>query len=231
MLRVSGLTAAYGQVTAIRDISLSVDAGGILAVIGANGAGKSTLLKSIAGLLPATSGTIFFDDEDITRRSTFDRVKRGIALVPEGRRLFPSLTVQENLQTAFASKRRGAWTLDTVYDLFPLVAERRQRRAGDLSGGEQQATAIARALLTNPKLLLLDEVSLGLAPAIIADLYSRLPEILAQGTGILLVEQDVSQAMKVADSVHCLLQGATSLTGKNLAMADISAAYFGMEKK
>ena len=231
MLKVSGLTAAYGQVTAIRDISLSVDAGGILAVIGANGAGKSTLLKTIAGLLPATSGTIVFDDEDITRRSAFDRVRRGIALVPEGRRLFPSLTVQENLQTAFASKRTGAWTRDTVSDLFPLVAERRQRRAGDLSGGEQQATAIARALLTIPKLLLLDEVSLGLAPAIIADLYSRLPEILAQGTGILLVEQDVSQAMKVADSVHCLLQGATSLTGKYLAMVDISAAYFGMEKK
>jgi branched-chain amino acid transport system ATP-binding protein len=231
MLEVSGLSAAYGQVTAIRDISLSVDGGGILAVIGANGAGKSTLLKTIAGILPAVSGTIIFDNEDITRRSAFDRVRRGIALVPEGRRLFPSLTVQENLQTAFASKRKGAWTLDTVYDLFPLVAERRQRRAGDLSGGEQQATAIARALLTNPRLLLLDEVSLGLAPAIIADLYARLPEILAQGTGVLLVEQDVSQAMKVADSVHCLLQGATSLTGKNLAMADISAAYFGMEKK
>ena len=231
MLEVSGLTAAYGQVTAIRDISLSVEGGGILAVIGANGAGKSTLLKTIAGILPAVSGTITFDNEDITRRSAFDRVRRGIALVPEGRRLFPSLTVQENLQTAFASKRKGAWTLDTVYDLFPLVAERRQRRAGDLSGGEQQATAIARALLTNPTLLLLDEVSLGLAPAIIADLYARLPEILAQGTGVLLVEQDVSQAMKVADSVHCLLQGATSLTGKNLAMADISAAYFGMEKK
>jgi branched-chain amino acid transport system ATP-binding protein len=231
MLEVSGLTAAYGQVTAIRDISLSVEGGGILAVIGANGAGKSTLLKTIAGILPAVSGTITFDNEDITLRSAFDRVRRGIALVPEGRRLFPSLTVQENLQTAFASKRKGAWTLDTVYDLFPLVAERRQRRAGDLSGGEQQATAIARALLTNPTLLLLDEVSLGLAPAIIADLYARLPEILAQGTGVLLVEQDVSQAMKVADSVHCLLQGATSLTGKNLAMADISAAYFGMEKK
>ena len=231
MLEVSGLTAAYGQVTAIRDISLSVEGGGILAVIGANGAGKSTLLKTIAGILPAVSGTIIFDNEDITRRSAFDRVRRGIALVPEGRRLFPSLTVQENLQTAFASKRKGAWTLDTVYDLFPLVAERRQRRAGDLSGGEQQATAIARALLTNPRLLLLDEVSLGLAPAIIADLYARLPEILAQGTGVLLVEQDVSQAMKVADSVHCLLQGATSLAGKSLAMADISAAYFGMEKK
>jgi branched-chain amino acid transport system ATP-binding protein len=231
MLEVSGLTAAYGQVTAIRDITLSVDSGGILAVIGANGAGKSTLLKTIAGILPATSGTIMFDGDDVTHRSAFDRVRRGIALVPEGRRLFPSLTVQENLQTAFASKRKGAWTLDTVYDLFPLVAERRNRRAGDLSGGEQQATAIARALLTNPKLLLLDEVSLGLAPAIISELYSRLPEILAQGTGVLLVEQDVSQAMKVADSVHCLLQGATSLTGKNLAMADISAAYFGMEKK
>jgi branched-chain amino acid transport system ATP-binding protein len=231
MLEVSGLSAAYGQVTAIRDISLSVESGGILAVIGANGAGKSTLLKTIAGILPAVAGTIIFDNDDITRRSAFDRVRRGIALVPEGRRLFPSLTVQENLQTAFASRRKGAWTLDTIYDLFPLVAERRQRRAGDLSGGEQQATAIARALLTNPKLLLLDEVSLGLAPAIIADLYSRLPEILAQGTGVLLVEQDVSQAMKVADSVHCLLQGATSLTGKNLAMADISAAYFGMEKK
>ncbi|CAB4906090.1 MAG: ATP-binding cassette domain-containing protein [Actinobacteria bacterium] len=231
MLNVSGLTAAYGQVTAIRDISLAVDAGGILAVIGANGAGKSTLLKTIAGLLPATSGTIFFDGDDITRRSAFDRVRRGIALVPEGRRLFPSLTVQENLQTAFASKRKGAWTLDAVYDLFPLVAERRHRRAGNLSGGEQQATAIARALVTNPKLLLLDEVSLGLAPAIIADLYARLPDILAQGTGILLVEQDVSQAMKVADSVHCLLQGATSLTGKNLTMADISGAYFGVDKK
>ena len=231
MLNVTGLTAAYGQVTAIRDISIDVAAGGILAVIGANGAGKSTLLKTIAGLMPATSGTIMFDGDDITRRSAFDRVRRGIALVPEGRRLFPSLTVQENLQTAFASKRKGAWTLDAVYDLFPLVAERRHRRAGNLSGGEQQATAIARALVTNPKLLLLDEVSLGLAPAIIADLYARLPDILAQGTGILLVEQDVSQAMKVADSVHCLLQGATSLTGKNLTMADISGAYFGVEKK
>lgn len=231
MFSVSGLSAAYGQVTAIRDISLSVDAGGILAVIGANGAGKSTLLKTIAGTIPVTSGTITFEGEDITSMSTYDRVRRGIALVPEGRRLFPSLTVQENLQTALASKRSGAWTLDSVYELFPLVAERRSRRAGNLSGGEQQATAIARALLTNPKLILLDEVSLGLAPAIIGELYARLPQILEQGTGILLVEQDVSQALKVADEVHCLLQGATSLAGRNLDMAQISAAYFGMEKK
>lgn len=231
MFSVSCLTAAYGQVTAIRDISLSVDAGGILAVIGANGAGKSTLLKTIAGTIPVKSGTIMFDGEDITAMSTYDRVRRGIALVPEGRRLFPSLTVQENLQTALASKRSGAWTLDSVYELFPLVAERRSRRAGNLSGGEQQATAIARALLTNPKLILLDEVSLGLAPAIIGELYARLPQILEQGTGILLVEQDVSQALKVADEVHCLLQGATSLAGRNLDMAQISSAYFGMDQK
>lgn len=231
MFSVSELSAAYGQVTAIRDISLSVDSGNILAVIGANGAGKSTLLKTIAGALPVKSGTIMFEGEDVTKSSTYDRVRRGIALVPEGRRLFPSLTVEENLQTARASKRSGVWTLDAVYELFPLVSERRSRRAGNLSGGEQQATAIARALLTNPKLLLLDEVSLGLAPAVINELYTRLPLILAEGTSILLVEQDVSQALKVADEVHCLLQGQTSLAGKSLDMADISSAYFGMEKK
>ena len=231
MFSVSELSAAYGQVTAIRDISLSVDSGNILAVIGANGAGKSTLLKTIAGALPVKSGTIMFEGEDVTKSSTYDRVRRGIALVPEGRRLFTSLTVEENLQTARASKRSGVWTLDAVYELFPLVSERRSRRAGNLSGGEQQATAIARALLTNPKLLLLDEVSLGLAPAVINELYTRLPLILAEGTSILLVEQDVSQALKVADEVHCLLQGQTSLAGKSLDMADISSAYFGMEKK
>lgn len=231
MFSVSGLTAAYGQVTAVRDVSLSIEAGGILAVIGANGAGKSTLLKTIAGSVPAKSGTITFEGEDITSMNAFDRVRRGVAMVPEGRKLFPSLTVQENLQTALASKRKGSWDLDAVYELFPLVSERRTRRAGNLSGGEQQATAIARALLTNPKLLLLDEVSLGLAPAVINELYARLPLILEQGTGILLVEQDVAQAMKVADEVHCLLQGHTSLTGKNLDMAQISAAYFGMEAK
>lgn len=231
MFSVSGLTAAYGQVTAVRDVSLSIEAGGILAVIGANGAGKSTLLKTIAGSVPAKSGTITFEGEDITSMNAFDRVRRGVAMVPEGRKLFPSLTVQENLQTALASKRKGSWDLDAVYELFPLVSERRTRRAGNLSGGEQQATAIARALLTNPKLLLLDEVSLGLAPAVINELYARLPLILEQGTGILLVEQDVAQAMKVADEVHCLLQGQTSLTGKNLDMAQISAAYFGIEAK
>lgn len=229
MLEVSQLSAAYGQVTAIRDINLSVSDGGILAVIGANGAGKSTLLKTIAGQIPVKAGSITFEGQDVSKLPAYERARRGIIMVPEGRRLFPSLTVHENLQTALSAKRSGVWTLDTVYDLFPLVAERKDRRAGNMSGGEQQATAIARALVANPRLLLLDEVSLGLAPAIIVELYSSLPKILEQGTSILLVEQDVSQALKVSDEVHCLLQGSTSLAGKNLDMADISAAYFGSE--
>lgn len=229
MLEVSGLSAAYGQVTAIRDIDISVSDGGILAVIGANGAGKSTLLKTIAGQIPVKSGSISFEGQDVSKLPAYERARRGIIMVPEGRRLFPSLTVHENLQTALSAKRSGVWTLDSVYDLFPLVAERKDRRAGNMSGGEQQATAIARALVANPRLLLLDEVSLGLAPAIIVELYSSLPKILEQGTSILLVEQDVSQALKVSDEVHCLLQGSTSLAGKNLDMADISAAYFGAE--
>lgn len=227
MLEVAGLTAAYGQLTAIRDISLSVEAGGILAVIGANGAGKSTLLKTIAGQLPAVSGSVTLDGEDLTRMSAFERARRGIALVPEGRRLFPSLTVHENLQIGLSTKRKGKWTIDSVYELFPLVAERRFRRAGELSGGEQQATAIARALVTNPRVLLLDEVSLGLAPAIVGQLYDRLPLVQAEGTAILVVEQDVSQALRVSDEVHCLLQGSTSLAGRDLEFAEISRAYFG----
>jgi branched-chain amino acid transport system ATP-binding protein len=231
MLEVSKLSAAYGQVTAIREIDLNIKAGGILAVIGANGAGKSTLLKTIAGQLPVKSGTIRFEGEDISGLPAFERARRGVVMVPEGRRLFASLTVHENLQTALSSKRKGVWTLDSVYDLFPLVAERKDRRAGNMSGGEQQATAIARALVANPRLLLLDEVSLGLAPAIVGELYAILPKILAEGTSILLVEQDVSQALKVSDEVHCLLQGSTSLAGKNFDMAAISAAYFGSEVK
>ena len=231
MLEISKLSAAYGQVTAIRDIDLSLSDGGILAVIGANGAGKSTLLKTIAGQLPVKAGSIKFEGKEISALPAFERARRGVVMVPEGRRLFPTLTVHENLQTALSSKRSGFWNLDTVYELFPLVSERKDRRAGNLSGGEQQATAIARALVANPRLLLLDEVSLGLAPAIIAELYAILPKILAQGTSILLVEQDVSQALKVSDEVHCLLQGATSLAGKNFDMAAISAAYFGSEVK
>lgn len=226
-LELDGVSAAYGQLVAIRELSMSVDAGGILAVVGANGAGKSTLLKTIAGQLPATTGRVLLDGVDVTALPAHRRTRLGIALVPEGRRLFTSLTVEENLALSRAAGRTGHWTVDTVFELLPLVEERRHRRAGDLSGGEQQATAIARALLLNPRVLLLDEVSLGLAPAVIGQLYASIPAIREQGTAILLVEQDLAQATRVADELHCLLQGRTTLTGRDLDPADIARAYFG----
>jgi branched-chain amino acid transport system ATP-binding protein len=230
VLEVESVSAGYGQLSALRNVSLRVDDGGILAVIGANGAGKSTLLKTIAGQVAASAGEIRLDGRVVNELSTFERARLGIVLVPEGRRLFGSLTVHENLQVALSAHRAGVWSLDAVYDLFPLVAERRGRRAGDLSGGEQQATAIARALVTNPRILLLDEVSLGLAPAIVTQLYAQLPKVLEQGTSILLVEQDVGQALRVSDEIHCLLQGSTSLAGRGLNFADIASAYFGGER-
>lgn len=227
VLEVRGLSAAYGQLTAIRDISFSLKPGEILAVVGANGAGKSTLLKTIVGQLGATTGSIVFEGADITTLPAHQRARAGVGLVPEGRKLFGSMTVQENLQISLTARRVGQWNLESVYELFPLVAERRHRIARDLSGGEQQATAIARTLMLNPRVLLLDEVSLGLAPAIVGELYDRLPRILDQGTSILLVEQDVSRALSVADKVHCLLQGRTSLAGENLDQTAIFNAYFG----
>jgi len=227
VLEVAGIDVFYGQLPAVREVSLTLPDGGILAVIGANGAGKSTLLKAIAGQIPVKAGRIVLDGADVTTLPAHRRARLGISLVPEGRRLFKSLTVHENLQTALATKRTGPWSIDTVYERFPLVAERRDRRAGDLSGGEQQATAIARALVSNPTVLLLDEVSLGLAPAIIGQIYASIPVILEQGTSILLVEQDVQQATKAARDVHCLLQGQTTLAGRDLDLADISRAYFG----
>ncbi|HWK20080.1 MAG TPA: ABC transporter ATP-binding protein [Microbacteriaceae bacterium] len=227
MLEVDDIDVYYGQLPAIRDVSLTVPSGGILAVIGSNGAGKSTLLKAIAGQQPVKSGRIVFQGKDVTQLPAYQRARLGISMVPEGRRLFRSLTVEENLLTARATKRSGPWTLEAVYERFPLVAERRTRRAGDLSGGEQQATAIARALVSNPELLLLDEVSLGLAPKIIGEIYESIPIIREQGTSILLVEQDVQQATKASRDVHCLLQGRTSLAGRDLDLADITRAYFG----
>lgn len=224
---VNDLSAGYGQLTALRNISFSVEPGEILAVIGANGAGKSTLLKTIAGQLTALTGSVVIDGEDVTKESANARARRGILMVPEGRRLFPSLTVKENLQLGTSTGREGEWNLDTVCELFPLVAERLNRRAGQMSGGEQQATAIARALVGNPEVLMLDEISLGLAPAIVVELYDRLGEITKRGTTVILVEQDVKRAVSVADQVHCLLEGQTSLAGRNLDVAEIAAAYFG----
>jgi branched-chain amino acid transport system ATP-binding protein len=230
-LEVNDLSAGYGQLTALRNISFSVEAGEILAIIGANGAGKSTLLKTIAGQLRALTGSVVLDGDDVTAVSASARARRGILMVPEGRRLFPSLTVKENLQLGMSTGRKGDWNLDTVCELFPLVAERLNRRAGQMSGGEQQATAIARALVGNPEVLMLDEISLGLAPAIVVEFYDRLGEITKRGTAVLLVEQDVKRALSVADQVHCLLEGQTSLAGRDLDFAEIAVAYFGTGRR
>jgi len=227
MLEVEDLHVSYGQMPAVRGVSLDLEEGGILAVIGANGAGKSTLLKAIAGQLTPVSGRIRLDGEDVTGLPAHLRARRGISLVPEGRRLFKTLTVEENLQVALATGRRGPWNLDSISEALPLVAERRGRIAGDLSGGEAQATAIARALMANPRLLLLDEVSLGLAPVVVGQIYGMIPAILDQGTSVLVVEQDVQQATQASRDVHCLLQGRTSLTGRDLELEAISRAYFG----
>jgi len=229
LLEVQGIDARYGNFQALFDVSLSVDAGETVAIIGANGAGKSTLLGAIAGDVAVSAGTIRFDGADLAGVPSHQRVGRGIALVPEGRRLFPSLTVEENLLVGAFRRRPGPWTRERVYQLFPHLVPLASRAAATLSGGEQQAVAIGRALMANPRLALLDEVSLGLAPLVIRQLYGALPEIRAAGTSVLLVEQDIGQALRVADRVSCLLEGRVSLAGapKGLDREQITAAYFG----
>jgi branched-chain amino acid transport system ATP-binding protein len=230
LLEVIDLQVRHGQLAAVNGLDLSVDEGVTLAVIGANGAGKSTLLRALAGVLRPSRGTIRLDGRDITAMPAHERVAAGIALVPEGRRLFPSLTVEENLLVGTYSRRPGPWSVARVRELFPWMVERRRQVASQLSGGEQQAVAIGRALVSNPRLLLLDEVSLGLAPVIVRRIYEVLPEILATGTTVLLVEQDVSQALRVADRVQCLLEGRSVLEGTpgELTPEAIEQAYFGL---
>jgi branched-chain amino acid transport system ATP-binding protein len=230
LLEVRAIDAYYGDFQALFGVSLKVNAGEVVAVIGANGAGKSTLLKSIAGLMRPKSGDIVFDGEPIGAAPAFAVVKRGIALVPEGRRLFPSLTVEENLLIGGQSHRPGPWTLDRVYDLFPVLAERRNLPAPALSGGQQQMAAIARALMSNPRLLLCDETSLGLAPIVVRDIYARLPAIVAEGLSLIVVEQDIAQALKASAQVYCLQEGRIALQGpaRELTRESISAAYFGV---
>jgi len=230
LLAVSGLDVHYGDFQAIYGIDVTVEEGETLAVIGANGAGKSTLLKAIAGQVSPTAGTIGFDGRDVTQLPAHKRVPLGVALTPEGRRIFKSLTVEENLLVGAHVKRKGPWDLAAVYKAFPLVADRRDRLGTNLSGGEQQAAAIGRALMSNPRLLLLDEVSLGLAPVVIEQIYAALPAITGNGTTVLIVEQDVNQSMKVADRVQCLLEGRTVLEGSpaELTRDQIASAYFGI---
>ena len=201
-------------------------------MIGANGAGKSTLMRAIAGLHAPVAGSIRLEGRDITHLATHRRVAAGIVLVPEGRRLFGSLTLEDNLRIGATRSRPGSWNLARVFELFPWMAERRSRTTAFLSGGEQQAVAIGRALMSNPRILLLDELSLGLSPAIVRRLYDLLPDLLAGGMTILLVEQDVTQALRVSDRAHCLLEGRITLSGRpsELVPAQVEAAYFGLAK-
>jgi len=230
LLEVIDLTVHHGQLRALNQVSLTIGAGEVQAMIGANGAGKTTLLRTISGLKAATSGTITFDGADVARLRAERRVAAGIVMVPEGRRLFPSLTVEENLQVGASYARKGPWSIKRVYELFDWMPDRRRQLASQLSGGEQQAVAIGRALVANPRLLLLDELSLGLAPVLVARIYDTLPELLESGVTVLLVEQDVSQALRVASQVHCLLEGRITLQGEpsRLSPADIEQAYFGL---
>jgi branched-chain amino acid transport system ATP-binding protein len=232
VLEVRGLTVFHGQLCALNDVSLRVDAGEVYAIIGANGAGKSTLLRTIAGLHGPSDGAVVLDGDDVTAVSPERRLAAGIALVPEGRRLFPSLTVEENLLVGSYHSRPGPWDLERIYELFGWMRGRARQRTAQLSGGEQQAVAIGRALVANPRVLLLDELSLGLAPVVVRQIYGLLPELLGAGMTVLLVEQDVSQAVHVASRIQCLLEGRTTLEGRpgEFTPEQIEAAYFGLSK-
>jgi branched-chain amino acid transport system ATP-binding protein len=229
LLEVNRLDAFYGDFQALFGVSLRVAAGEAVAIIGANGAGKSTLLKSIAGLMRARPDAVRFEGVPIGDRPAHAIAARGIALVPEGRRLFASLTVEENLLIGGQLRRPGPWTLRRVYDLFPVLAERARMPSPSLSGGQQQMVALARALMSNPKLILCDEISLGLAPIVVRDIYTRLPSILAEGISLVIVEQDIAQALKAAAQVYCLQEGRVALQGaaRDLTRQAIAAAYFG----
>jgi branched-chain amino acid transport system ATP-binding protein len=230
LLEVRALDARYGDFQALFGVSIGVAEGDVVAVIGANGAGKSTLLRSIAGALPSRRDAIVFAGEPVGDLPAHAVVARGIALVPEGRRLFPSLSVEENLLIGGQLGRPGPWSLDRVYGLFPVLKERRHQPAPSLSGGQQQMVAIGRALMSNPRLLLCDEISLGLAPIVIRDIYSRIPAIVAEGLSLVIVEQDIVQALKSARHVYCLQEGRVALEGeaRTLTREKISAAYFGV---
>jgi branched-chain amino acid transport system ATP-binding protein len=230
VLEARDLTVLHGQLPALQGVSLEVQAGEAFAIIGANGAGKSTLLRTIAGLHRPVTGSVLLDGADVTATRPEERLAAGIALVPEGRRLFGSMTLEENILVGTYHARAGPWDVDRVFELFPWMTERRRQSAWQLSGGEQQAVAIARALVANPRILLLDELSLGLSPAVVRRIYGVLPELLAAGMTVLLVEQDVTQALAVASRIQCVLEGRTTLVGRpaEFTPAQIEAAYFGL---
>ncbi len=230
LLEARGLIAFYGDFQALFGIDFRVEQAETVAIIGSNGAGKSTLLKSITGLVRTKAEAIYFDGKAIGGDPAYRIVSQGISMVPEGRRLFPSLSVEENLLIGAYRKRQGPWNLEAVYAIFPMLRERRHAAAMALSGGQQQMVALGRALMANPRLLLCDEISLGLAPVIIKEIYAQLEHITANGTTLVVVEQDIKQAMAVSDRVYCLREGRVALEGKpsNLGRAEITKAYFGV---
>jgi branched-chain amino acid transport system ATP-binding protein len=230
LLETRGLTAFYGDSQALFGIDFRIERNETVAIIGSNGAGKSTLLKSIIGLVPANAEAVYFDGKAIGGNPVYRIVAQGISLVPEGHRLFPSLSVEENLSIGAYSKRQGPWNLEAVYAAFPMLKEKRKVAATAVSGGQQQMVAIGRALMANPQLLLCDEISLGLAPVIIKELYAQLERIIANGTTLIVVEQDINQAMAVSDRVYCVREGRVVLEGRppDLGREEITKAYFGM---
>lgn len=231
LLQVQNLVLHHGQLCAVADVSFEVQPGEVFVVIGANGAGKSTLLRAIAGLHPVTSGRVTLRDQDLSSVAPHRRVELGMSLVPEGRRLFTSMTLEENLQVGSLGGKKGTFDLARIYELFEWMPSRRKQFAWQFSGGEQQAIAIGRALLANPDLLMIDELSLGLAPIVVERIYTLIPEIVSRGVSVLIVEQDVTQGLSVANRVLCLLEGRASLTGRpdELTSEEIEHAYFGAE--
>ncbi|MEV0466214.1 ABC transporter ATP-binding protein [Nocardia tengchongensis] len=226
----------YGRIQALHGISLSVAQGELVTLLGANGAGKTTTMRALSGLLPLTRGRVFFEGRDITRMKAHERVGKGLIQAPEGRGVFPGMTVQENLDMGcygrpFKTKAEYNQTLEWVFGLFPRVEERRKQVGGTLSGGEQQMVAIARSLMARPKLLLLDEPSMGLAPMVIQQIFRIIADINAQGTTVLLVEQNAQQALTRSDRAYILETGEVTKTGEGRALLDdpaVKSAYLGV---
>ncbi len=230
LLTLSGLDAHYGDFQALYGLDMSVALGEVIAIIGANGAGKTTLMRSISGLLKNRAEDVRYKGQAIGALRADQVAELGIALVPEGRQLFPSLSVEENLLIGGQVGRAGHWSLKAVYDLFPILEERRHQASTSLSGGQQQMVAIGRALMANPDLILFDEISLGLAPVVIRQIYDALPGIVGRGMTAMIVEQDITKALSVSSRVYCLQEGRVSLEGATgeVTHDEITAAYFGM---
>jgi branched-chain amino acid transport system ATP-binding protein len=232
LLAVENLESRHGLLVAVRGVTFAVAQREIVALVGANGAGKTTLLRTIAGTHRPASGRIVFDGSDVTGLRANRRSRLGIALVPEGRKLFGNMTVEENLLVAGRTGRPGPWNYESVLDAFPMLKPHVKRRSGDLSGGQMQATAIGRALMTNPRVLLLDEVSLGLSPVAVGIVYESLQSVIAGGATIVLVEQDLSRALRTATRVACMLEGRIILDDAigNVTREQITEAYFGLRR-